>query len=67
MLRAGATSLSQYRTYGSAPPPDFTNTAEAFKTKTTKEVFRSYLVYKMFTFEGLVGRSQKVSVLLIFL
>ena len=63
LLRTSTAGLRQYRQYGNAPPPtpDFTNTAEAFKTKTTKEVLRSYLVYKMFTFEGIVSRSQKVS------
>ena len=59
-LRAGATGVCQYRPYGSEHTPDFRNTAEAFKTKTTNEVFRSYLVYKMFTYEGLVARSHKV-------
>eukprot|EP00731_Ephydatia_muelleri_P022707 Em0015g290a len=61
-VRTGTAVLRQYRPYGNAPPPtpDFTNTAEAFKTKTTKEILRSYLVYKMFTFEGIVSRSQKL-------
>ena len=42
------------------PRLDFSNTAEAFHSKSTAELLRHYLVYKSLTFNSLVDNSQKV-------
>lgn len=39
---------------------DFTNTKEAFKTKSTSDLLRQFVVYKAFTFDLLVNNSDKV-------
>lgn len=40
---------------------DFTNTKEAFKTKSFSDLLRQFLVYNVFTIDALVNNSDKVS------
>lgn len=42
-------------------PLDFSNTEAAYRDRSFKEVVRTYLVYKSFTFNALVKNAQKVS------
>ena len=39
---------------------DFENTAEAYRSKTTQELLRHFVVFSTFTFAGIVNRSHKV-------
>ena len=40
---------------------DFSNTREAYRSKTFGELFRHYLVYKVFSYTSVVENSQRVS------
>ena len=41
-------------------PLDFSDTKEAFKSVSTRELWQHYLVFKIFSYEWLVDRSQEV-------
>ena len=41
--------------------PDFNDTKKAFRSKSTKELLRSYFVFKAFSFKRIVDNSDKVS------
>ena len=41
--------------------PDFSDTSVAYKTKTTSELLRAFLVFKLFQYDTIVTNSYKVS------
>ena len=60
-LRPYTSAAQENKDGGKRPTLDFSNTVEAFRSKSMAELLRHYFVYKSFTFNTLVDNSQKVS------